>query len=81
MAKNKRADTIRQLFNLANSWSRKQWENTNQKGYDFAHDEQITQDEKDALESQGMPTFTINRILPVVEIQNLEICFLKMQPL
>ena len=70
MAKYKKADTIRQLYNLANNWSRKQWENTNQKGYDFAHDEQLTREEREALESQGMPTFTVNRILPVVEMLN-----------
>ena len=67
---NKKAATIRQLFDLANSWTRKQWELTNQQGYDFAHDDQITSDEKEALEAQGMPTFTINRILPVVEMLN-----------
>tara|TARA_Y100001938_G_scaffold147833_1_gene229969 strand:- start:8470 stop:10767 length:2298 start_codon:yes stop_codon:yes gene_type:complete len=66
----KKVDEIRQLYNLANSWTRKQWENINQKGYEFAHDEQLTQEEKDTLEEQGMPTFTINRILPVVEMLN-----------
>lgn len=70
MAKTKKADSVRQLFNLANNWTRKQWEITNQKGYDFSHDEQISKEEKDALEAQGMPTFTINRILPVVEMLN-----------
>ncbi len=71
MAKqNKRVDQIRQLFNLSNSFTRKQWEQINQKGYEFAHDEQLQQDEKDSLEEQGMPTFTINRILPVVEMLN-----------
>ena len=61
---------VRQLFHLANNWTRKQWEHVNQKGYEFAHDEQLTQKEKDSLEEQGMPTFTINRILPVVEMLN-----------
>ncbi len=70
MAKKKRVDEVRQLFNLANSWSRKQWEFINQKGYEFAHDEQLQQEEKKSLEEQGMPTFTINRILPVVEMLN-----------
>ena len=70
MAKKKRVDQLRMLFNLANNWTRKQWENVNQKGYEFAHDEQLTQDEKTSLEEQGMPTFTINRILPVVEMLN-----------
>ena len=70
MAKTKRADQVRSLYNLANTWTRKQWEFINQKGYDFAHDEQLSQEERDMLDSQGMPTFTINRILPVVEMLN-----------
>ena len=70
MAKTKRADQVRQLYKLSNNWTRKQWEFINQKGYDFAHDEQLSQEEKDLLEDQGMPTFTINRILPVVEMLN-----------
>ena len=71
MAKqNKRVSQIRQLFNLSNSYTRKQWQQINQKGYEFAHDEQLQQVEKDSLEDQGMPTFIINRILPVVEMLN-----------
>ena len=71
MAKqNKKVSQILQLFNLSNSYTRKQWQQINQKGYEFAHDEQLQQVEKDSLEEQGMPTFTINRILPVVEMLN-----------
>ena len=70
MAKNKKADQVRQLYNMSNTWTRKQWEYINQKGYEFAHDEQLSQDEKNSLEEQGMPTFVINRILPVVEMLN-----------
>ena len=70
MPKKKRVDEIRQLYNHSNPWTRKQWEHINQKGYDFAHDEQLTQEEKNSLEDQGMPTFIINRILPVVEMLN-----------
>ena len=70
MARKKKVDQVRQLYKMANNWTRKQWEFINQKGYDFSHDEQLSQDEKDALEEQGMPTFTINRILPVVEMLN-----------
>jgi hypothetical protein len=70
MPKKKRADEVRQLYKLSNNWTRKQWEFINQKGFDFAHDEQLSQEEKDGLEEQGMPTFTINRILPVVEMLN-----------
>ncbi len=66
----KRVDEIRQLFHLSNNWTRKQWEKVNQKGFEFAHDEQLSADEKKSLEDQGMPTFTINRILPVVEMLN-----------
>tara|TARA_Y100001963_G_scaffold122_1_gene171 strand:+ start:167 stop:2482 length:2316 start_codon:yes stop_codon:yes gene_type:complete len=65
-----KADEIRMLFDLANNWTRKQWEYTNQKGYEFSNDEQLSEDERTALEDQGMPTFTINRILPVVEMLN-----------
>jgi len=70
MARKKKADQIRQLYNLSNTWTRKQWEYINQKGYEFAHDEQLSQSEKNSLEEQGMPTFVINRILPVVEMLN-----------
>jgi len=71
MAKqNKKVDQIRQLYHLADSSTRRQWQQINQKGYEFAHDEQLGGDEKDSLEEQGMPTFTINRILPVVEMLN-----------
>ena len=70
MANKKRVDEVRQLYNLSNSWSRKQWESVNQKGYEFAHDEKLSSVEKNSLEEQGMPTFTINRILPVVEMLN-----------
>ena len=70
MAKTKRVEQIRQLYNLSNNWTRNQWEFINQKGYEFAHDEQLSQLEKTNLKEQGMPTFTINRILPVVEMLN-----------
>ena len=71
MAKqNKKVDQIRQLYHLADSSTRRQWQQINQKGYEFAHDEQLAANEKKSLEEQGMPTFTINRILPVVEMLN-----------
>ena len=71
MAKtNKKVDQIRQLYNLADNTTRRQWQKINQKGYEFAHDEQLASNDKDSLEEQGMPTFTINRILPVVEMLN-----------
>jgi len=66
----KNAARVRQLFNSCNQNTRSQWEYVNQKGFDFANDNQLTETERIALEEQGMPTFTINRILPVVEMLN-----------
>ena len=66
----KTAERIREIFDLSNSSSRIQWEYINQKGSDFAHDNQLTEEEEKILEEQGMPTFTINRIMPVVEMLN-----------
>ena len=70
MAKVKKVDQIRNLFNLSRNWTRSQWELINQKGYEFANDNQQTKDELDSLREQGMPDFTINRILPVVDMLN-----------
>ena len=66
----KNAQRIKRVFELADCEQRAQWEYINQKGVDFANDNQITDNERIALEEQGMPTFTINRILPVVEMLN-----------
>ena len=68
--KDKTAERIRQLFNRVNERTRAQWEYINQKGFDFANDNQLTEEERLSLEEQGMPTFTINRIMPVVEMLN-----------
>mgnify|MGYP001390142974 FL=1 len=62
----KRALRIREMFDAINSSTRQKWQKVNQKGYDFYLDNQLTQAEKTTLEDQGMPTFTINRIIPVV---------------
>ena len=70
MARKKKADQVRQLFHYSDNFTREQWQNVNQEGYDFAHDEQLKETELDSLREQGMPTFTINRILPVVEMLN-----------
>ena len=65
---NKKVERVQEVFNKANSASRIQWEYINQKGFDFANDNQLTHTEVSDLEEQGMPTFTINRIAPVVEM-------------
>ena len=64
------AERVQEVFQYAKTEHRIQWEYINQKGCDFANDNQLTYDEKVALEEQGMPTFTINRIIPVVEMLN-----------
>ena len=66
----KTADRILNLFEIAESGLREQWEFINQKGSDFANDNQLSAEETESLEAQGMPTFTINRIIPVVEMLN-----------
>ena len=66
----KNAQRIADIFDIANNEQRAQWEYINQKGVDFANDNQLSEEERIALEDQGMPTFTINRILPVVEMLN-----------
>tara|TARA_Y100000593_G_scaffold7751_1_gene14419 strand:- start:2418 stop:4682 length:2265 start_codon:yes stop_codon:yes gene_type:complete len=68
--KDKVADRIKQVYEYSKTDNRLQWEYVNQKGYDFSNDNQLTHEEKVSLEEQGMPTFTINRIIPVVEMLN-----------
>ena len=71
MAKqDKIASKIQALYKECKKGTRAQWEFINQKGYDFANDNQITESERQSLAEQGMPDFTINRIMPVVEMLN-----------
>jgi len=65
-----KADRVRDLFINLNGSSRQRWEKINQQGHDFYLDNQLTQNEHDTLERQGMPTFTINRIIPIIEMLN-----------
>lgn len=65
-----KAKRIRNLFNGLNDQNRIDWETVNQKGNDFYLDNQLTVEEEEALNDQGMPTFTVNRIIPVVEMLN-----------
>ena len=68
--KDKTAERVQRIFEYSKTDNRIQWEYINQKGFDFSNDNQLSYDEKTQLEEQGMPTFTINRILPVVEMLN-----------
>ena len=65
-----KADRVRDLYINLNGASRQRWEKVNQQGHDFYLDNQLTQEESETLERQGMPTFTINRIIPIVEMLN-----------
>jgi len=64
----KKAERIKNIFTRLRTSHRDQWQYINQQGHDFANDNQLSDNEKKSLEEQGMPTFTINRITPVVEM-------------
>ena len=66
----KKALRVKKIFEQVNNHNRTQWEYINQKGFDFSNDNQLTDAERTVLEEQGMPTFTVNRIAPVVEMLN-----------
>lgn len=68
MAKNKRAQEVWHLYQQANNSTRQKWLDLQQKGYDFYLNDQLTQEERTALQDAGMPTFIINRIMPIVEV-------------
>ena len=66
--KKSKAQINKQIWERANNSHRQRWQHLSQKGYDFYLDEQLSKEEKDQLEESGMPTFTINRVTPIVEI-------------
>jgi hypothetical protein len=66
--KKTKAQINKQLWDRANNSHRQRWQTLSQKGYDFYLDEQLSKEEKNQLEESGMPTFTINRVTPIVEI-------------
>ena len=71
MARNtqkKKAQKNKQLFDRSFTGNRARWQTKSQKGHDFYLDEQLSKDEKDSLQESGMPTFTINRVTPIIEI-------------
>ena len=64
----KLVDNIVDLFKKANSTERQKWETDSQKNYEFFLGEQLSAEEKEDLQSGGMPDFIINRITPVIEM-------------
>ena len=63
-----KAGKNKQLWDRANTSYRSKWQSVSQKGYDFYLDEQLTKEEVEVLQESGMPTFTINRVTPIIEI-------------
>ena len=63
-----KAQKNKQLWDRANTSYRSKWQSVSQKGYDFYLDEQLTKEEVEVLQESGMPTFTINRVTPIIEI-------------
>ena len=68
MTKKKKAQINKQLWEKANNTHRQRWQTLSQKGFDFYLNDQLSKREVDQLEEAGMPTFTINRITPIIEI-------------
>ena len=64
----KKAEIVYQLFQRADNAYRRKWRSSSQKCSDFYHNDQLTENEERALEQSGMPTFTINRVTPVIEM-------------
>ena len=64
----KKADINKRLWEQSNGSSRQKWQKVNQRGYDFYLNEQLTSEEREAIEASGMPSFIINRITPVIEM-------------
>ena len=63
-----RAEGIKTLWEKTNNLHRQRWQGLSQEGYDFYLGEQLTSSERSDIEEAGMPTFIINRILPIIEI-------------
>ena len=66
--KKNKAQINKQIWDKVNNSHRHRWQSVSQKGYDFYLNEQLTKEELTMLEESGMPTFTINRITPIIEI-------------
>ena len=68
VTKKSKAQVNKQLWDKSNNTHRQQWQTVSQKGYDFYLNEQLTKEELTMLQESGMPSFTINRITPIIEI-------------
>tara|TARA_R110002167_G_scaffold112850_1_gene285538 strand:- start:24877 stop:27087 length:2211 start_codon:yes stop_codon:yes gene_type:complete len=64
----KKAENVHMLFQRASGSWRTKWSAQAQKCFDFYHNDQLSAEEERVLEESGMPSFTINRITPVIEM-------------
>jgi len=62
-----KAQINKQLWDRSNNSHRVRWQSISQKSYDFYLNEQLSKEEQETLEEAGMPTFTINRVTPIIE--------------
>ena len=62
------AQINRDLYLHTNDSVHKRWEKFGQKGFDYFLNEQLTAKGIKNLEKQGLPTFTVNEITPVMEM-------------
>ena len=62
-----KAQLNKQLWDRSNNSHRVRWQSISQQSYDFYLNEQLSKEEQESLEEAGMPTFTINRVTPIIE--------------
>ena len=64
----KKAEIVRDMWRKSNNYSRRKWYSDSQKANDFYLNDQLSQEERDALVESGMPDFVINRVTPSIDI-------------
>ena len=64
----KKAEVVLDMWRKSNNYSRRKWYSDSQTANDFYLNDQLSQDERDALVESGMPDFIINRVTPSIDI-------------
>jgi len=68
MRNSEKAAANEKLCQYGNNAQRQSWKKKQQIGYDYYLGDQLSKDEISDLKSAGMPTFIINRMMPVIEM-------------
>ena len=68
MKYDKKAKQARNLDNAVKSSQRDAWKAASERAYNFFLGNQLTTEEKQALEDKKMPTFIVNKITPQIEL-------------